>query len=81
MVGVKLEDVDELHRVYLELRWITYLQQLVQRDEDEGILGNREIITEAHVHLLDQQIQVMKKLKTLLEREDFYVSLHQNNQA
>ncbi|MBR2339050.1 MAG: hypothetical protein IKA63_06250 [Clostridia bacterium] len=74
MIGIRLADADELYRLYWELSLLTYLQQLIQRDEDGG--GDEgELAVEAGAYLLDKQAQMVTRLKALLEDEAFGVPL------
>lgn len=70
MLGVKLHDVDEVYRLYLNLEIITYMEELIRWDDCRD-----RIAYEAAVYLLDRQVEVMEELKAVLDSEEFGVPL------
>ncbi|MBO5020747.1 MAG: hypothetical protein J6J13_01420 [Clostridia bacterium] len=74
MLKIKFQDLDELYFISLEIEVLTYLQYLTQFDDHEdettqNIFGQSR--NYAKSYLLEKQCEMVKKLKDLIERDDF----------
>ncbi len=77
MLKVKVEDVDELHRLFGELCIYIYFQGLLQEDREEDILGEEQmrfIQRSAENYLWSRQRETVLKIKALVESEVFTCS-------
>ena len=74
MLQIKLEDVDRLFQLSVELQVLTYLHELVQCDRHEDVVADRAFAfgrRNASDYLNDYQLDAVLRLQALLEREDF----------
>ncbi len=77
MLKIKLDYVDELNLICADLCVVTYLEGLFRQDRyDNFFIGKFDFIQNStERYLWDKQKEIVFKLKDLLEKQDFTVSI------
>ena len=74
VLQIKVDDVDELFRLSIELQVLTYLYELVQCDKQEDVVADEDFAfarRNAMAYLNEYQLDAVLRLHALLEKEDF----------
>lgn len=74
MLQIKLDDVDRLFQLSVELQVLTYLHELVRCDRHEDVVTDKDFAfarRNATDYLNEYQLTAVLRLQALIEKEDF----------
>ncbi len=75
MKQIETKKLDMLHNLILELRCVSYLQNIIQYENYSLVDGSNEIWEESKNYLIDRETEIVEKLKTLTQSKDFSFTL------
>lgn len=75
MPQIETKKLDKLHSLILELSCVAYLQSVIQYDNYCMLNETNEIWEEAKNYLIDREVEIVEKLKVLIQSKDFSFTL------
>jgi len=75
MPQIDIKKLDALHNLILELSCVAYLQSAIQYENYCTLDRTNEIWGESKNYLIDREVEIVEKLRDLIQSKDFYFTL------